>query len=152
LTRHTLVGSLKASVAQLEAEKDGLRRERTELQAENRRMRDQLVQAETANDDLITRLDNARNLIRGQGGSDTELARPDMDPTPHTAPAARSPRRSRRSPVTQIPGIQPLPEPEPAQDTDDGFEPFDTDPQARRGDDSPWMPLARGRAGSPGQR
>ncbi|MEO6812267.1 MAG: cell division protein ZapB [Isosphaeraceae bacterium] len=141
-SRYTTIGSLKANVAQLESEKDRLQRERNELQAENRRVQDQLVQAETTNDDLITRLDNARNLIRGQGG-DITVARPDLDPSPHVAPAGRSQRRSRKSPVTQIPGVQTIPDPD--QDRYDGFEPFDNDPQARRGDDSPWLPMARGR-------
>jgi hypothetical protein len=150
-SRYTTIGALKANVAQLESEKDRLSRERNELQAENRRIQDQLVQAETTNDDLITRLDNARNLIRDQGG-DTTVARPDLDPTPLVAPAARPQRRSRKSPVTQIPGIQSFPEPEPEAEPDhgryDGFEPFDDDPQARRGGDSLWLPIARGRAGA----
>jgi hypothetical protein len=150
-SRYTTIGALKANVAQLESEKDRLSRERNELQAENRRIQDQLVQAETTNDDLITRLDNARNLIRSQGG-DTTVARPDLDPTPLVAPAARPQRRSRKSPVTQIPGIQSFPEPEPEPEPDhdryDGFEPFDDHPQARRGGDSLWLPIARGRAGA----
>lgn len=147
MSRYTTIGSLKANVAQLESEKDRLQRERNELQVENRRIQDQLVQAETTNDDLITRLDNARNLIRSQGG-DFTAAHPDLDPTPLVAPAARSRRRPRKSPVTQVPGIPSFPEPDPDRDHYDGFEPLDDDPQARRGGDSPWLPVARGRPGS----
>src|SRR2546421_192325 len=67
-SRNTTVGGLKSEVAQLQSEKDQLKRELANAKAESREIHGQLVQAEESNNDLATRLDNVKGLLRRQDG------------------------------------------------------------------------------------
>jgi hypothetical protein len=162
-SRGTMIGSLKASVGQLEAEKEALRREVAELRSENREVQDRLVEAESANGELAARLDDARHLIRRQGGETasadgptrTQLD-PDFPPAPRTSPAGRNSRKGRKAPLTQIPGVISVPDPDEGGRSEDAEEPVDLDPprgrdeigpQSRREGASGWLPMARGRDG-----
>src|SRR5687768_3667555 len=103
-SRRSLVGSLKSRVSQLESENEGLRTEVAEKRRDARVAQDRLVQAESDNGELMARLDDARNLIRDQGGDVSALARPEPSRRARTAPAGRDGSKSRKSPLTQIPG------------------------------------------------
>lgn len=153
-SRYTMIGSLKSSLAQTEAERDAMKREVADLKLQNRRMKDQIVQAESANGELTARLDDARHLIRNQGG-DADSVAPDFDreaiPPPRTAPAGRASRPGRKAPLTQIPGVQPIDEGDQGFDDDPPTAPRGRDrssyydePQSRLDDPSPWRPMARG--------
>jgi hypothetical protein len=161
-SRQTMIGGLKASVSQLESEKEELRREVAELKADNHRISDSLVEERSRNGDLVTRLDGARNIIRSQGLNQSEFARsgdsvPELDdpPAPRRAsPGNRPAPKPRKTPFAEI----------PARSTSDGFgdsasnfdaprSPLDDDysPQARRDTDSRWLPVSRG-VSEPGTR
>ena len=104
------MGSLRSSVSQLEIEKSKLRTELADLQADHRRLEDQLAQEEVANGEMAARLDDARVLLRGQGVEDGALAGSARDnsypigDSPRTSPAGRSARPSRKPPFARIPG------------------------------------------------
>lgn len=142
-----MVGSLKARVGQLEAENEGLRTEVAEKRREARVAQDRLIQAESDNGELMARLDDARNLIRDQGGDLSALTRPDPPRRARTAPAGRDGSKSRKSPLTQIPGS--IEVPHSTEDDDDLPAPIrprsgiDPDDQSRLDGDSPWRPMVR---------
>src|SRR3954454_20966409 len=75
-SRQTMVGGLKASVSQLEFENEKLRKEVGELKADNSRLDNQLVQEREANGEIAARLDDAKDLIRRQGGNAQALGAP----------------------------------------------------------------------------
>jgi outer membrane murein-binding lipoprotein Lpp len=154
LARRTTVGSLKASVSQLEYDKDQLSKEVRELKAENRRVTNRLTQEEAANGELSARLDDARVLLRGQGYDTDGLASPTRPAgsvdEPSTAPSQRNPRRGHKPPFAQIPGrIDPAPSSDAdEQDTDPFAAPTtggqrDFGPQSRLEDPSRWHRVAR---------
>jgi hypothetical protein len=143
--RGTTVGSLKASVSQLEYENQQLRREVASLKTENRQIENRLVQEESLNGDLSARLDDARNLI-GRAGGD-----PGPDADRKTIPAGQSNRKRRKAPFAQIPGrIDAL----PPSDTETGPSAGWGRPAAPSQDDigptgqtdrsTLWLPVARG--------
>jgi outer membrane murein-binding lipoprotein Lpp len=153
----TTVGTLKASVSQLEFEKEQLRKQVAQLKAEGRRTEDRLAQEEAANGELSARLDNARVLLRGRGfdtdgldGSTRSADDPFDDAT--TTPASREPRSGRKPPFARIPGR--TDSSSSSEDADD--DPFNRSssrrsgtlgPQSRLDSRSSWMPVARGTGG-----
>src|SRR5512143_3930162 len=78
------IGSLKASVTQLEHDNEQMRKQLAEMESEKRRLAEKLSQERLANDDLSTR----------------------------PAPASRPGRSTRKPPFAQIGGIKPAPEPD----------------------------------------
>src|SRR6059058_140130 len=72
-SRNTTLGSLKASVSQLEFDNEKLRKEVAELKADNARLDTQLAQEREANGEVTARLDDTRNLLRRQGGDTQAL-------------------------------------------------------------------------------
>jgi outer membrane murein-binding lipoprotein Lpp len=163
-SRQTLIGGLKASVSQLESEKEELRREVAELKADNHRISDSLVEERSRNGELVTRLDGARNILRSQGLERGEFSSassgdtvPELDDSParrRVAPNNRPAPKPRKTPFAEIPG----------RSTNDGFGDsaggFDTprssmgedfSPQARRDTDARWLPVTRG-VSEPGSR
>ncbi len=93
---NSTVGSLKTSVTQLEHDNAQMRKQVADLESEKRRLSEKLAQERVTNDDLSTRLDNARGLLSrkglGESASDTSQADADWsDSRPsRTAPASRS--------------------------------------------------------------
>jgi hypothetical protein len=143
--RQTTMGSLKASVSQLEFENEKLRREVGELKADNSRLDNQLVQESQANGELSARLDDAKDLIRREGGGTTASSsfEEDIPPPAQVTPKARRTRNSRTSPSVSIP----RPDAPPADD-DLSFQsssrtPRDLGPNDEL-DNEPWLPVARG--------
>lgn len=149
-SRQTMAGSLKASVSQLEFENEKLRKEVGELKADNSRLDNQLAQERDVNGEMSARLDDAKSLLRRQGGNAQALGPPsrnsedDEIPPPATVPPGRSIRQSRKSPTTQIP----RPEPKHSADDDLGYLPPSRSPRdlgpLDRDDDDRWLPVARG--------
>ena len=146
-SRQTTMGSLKASVSQLEFENEKLRAEVGELKADNSRLDNQLVQEREANGEITARLDDAKDLIRRQGGNTQALAGPWKDaeeevPPPATPPKARRTRGSRTPPPASI-------RPPETSSTGDDLS-LQTPRQALRDlgpddrDDGQWLPVARG--------
>ncbi len=147
-SRQTTMGSLKASVSQLEFENEKLRKDLGELKADNTRLDNQLAQESAANGELTARLDDAKDLIRSQGGDTKALAGPWKDaeddvPPPASTPKARRTRGNRTSPAVSIPSPEtpplgddvslriPRQSPRDLGDSDDS-------------DDNQWLPVARG--------
>ena len=157
LGRHTTIGTLKASVSQLEFEKHQLQRDVANLKVQNRRMEQQLSQEEAARDELVTRLDDARVLLKSRGydidapsGTASSGAEPDPFEQPITKPAADAPRTRRRAPFARIPGhIEPAPSTNGQESEEDDA--LDPPPPSRSRD--PYGPQSRlDRSGSRWQR
>jgi hypothetical protein len=148
-----MVGGLKASVTQLESEKEDLKREVAELKAQNRRISNNLVEERSRNGELATRLDGARNILRSQGLDRAELSDsvPELDDgltSRRGSPIKRPAPKPRKTPFAEIPGLG----------SSDGFEDRggnsdvprnsrgDEDflPQARRDVDARWLPVTPG--------
>lgn len=160
-SRRTTIGSLKASVVQLEREKEGLRRDLAEMKAENRRVADRYLQEKEANDALISQLDDARSLLGQQGIDAGDLGPPDrsLDGTPsrpdRVKPVTR-PRSGRKPPMAEIRGdLRAVPYPDEDDPIDDfpALEPDDQasrrrpdrdDRQARLDPPIRWLPIANG--------
>ena len=85
----TMTGSLKASVSQLEFENENLKKEIGELKADNSRLDNQLVQEREANGEIAARLDDAKDLIRRQGGNAQALSAPPKNFEDDGVPPAR---------------------------------------------------------------
>jgi outer membrane murein-binding lipoprotein Lpp len=152
--RRTTVGSLKASVSQLEFENDKLRREVAQLKTDASDIEDRLVQEETENGTLRAKLDGARNLLSERGhkfGDDDDWGslsrngeRPD---SATTLPAGQSTRKRRKPPAVQIPGRMEVVDPDddehviaPARRSRDAV-----GSQSRLfGDNERWLPIAQG--------
>lgn len=107
--RRTTVGTLKASVAQLEAENERYRTRLTENEGQVTRLREQLTQERKATGELTARLDDARALLASQGIDDTPARprrtaspEPYESPSAHTIPAGNPGNRS--APFAQIGG------------------------------------------------
>ena len=107
------VGQLKTSLSHLEYENSQLKRSVAKLEQENRTIEERLVKEQLDNGELIARLDDARNLLRGRGKDQSELAgtRPDERRSaseessgPRTLPAGRATPKRRKLPVARIPG------------------------------------------------
>ena len=67
-SRQTTMGSLKASVSQLEFDNEGLKKQIADLKTDNRRLANEVDQEQEANGEVTAQLDDARALIRKQGG------------------------------------------------------------------------------------
>ena len=154
--RHGMLGALKTNVAQLESEKDNLSRELATQKAENRRIESELAAVESQNGDLAARLDDARTVMTRQGlaeGRSTLSASDDDRGSKRKASPVKNPPRSRKTPFAQIPKERRdldeseirspedlLDSPRPRDDRDE------LGPQSRLDDNSPWLPVARGRS------
>jgi len=146
-SRQTTMGSLKASVSRLEFDNDGLRKQVAELKADNRRAENQLVQEREANGEATAQLDDARDLIRRQGGDASTLGAPsksasfddDGIPPPVASPGRRSRSSTRKPPAASIPRA----EPSSFSDPDSTSRLREVGPQSRLDDDR-WLPVARG--------
>ena len=158
-SRGPTVGSLKASVSQLEFENQQLRRDVASLKKDNREIENRLVQEESANGEISARLDDARSLL-GQRGEATASS---VDPGPgspgKTLPAGRSTRKGRKTPFAQIPGRIDTDSPDDGDQTSAAPAPAgtgwrgDPGPQSRRDDSTVWLPVAQGNdAPSPPRR
>jgi outer membrane murein-binding lipoprotein Lpp len=127
LTRRTTIGSLKTSLAQLEHQSDQQKQEIADLKAENRRVADRLVQEQATNEELATRLDDARALISRSGlstGSNSSLARtgggfssstssdlddPSLDAPSRSSGSGSGSGSSRKAPFARIGGVRAVP-------------------------------------------
>ena len=156
-SRQTTLGSLKASVSQLEFENEKLRREVGELKADNSRLDNQLVQERDANGEMSARLDDAKDLIRREGGNASAMGAPlknfedDGIPPPVKVPKGRRMNGSRQPPAVQLPRIEPA---SPFGSNDDlGYQPSTRTPRdlgpLDQNDDDRWLPVARGLGSAP---
>jgi hypothetical protein len=152
-------GQLKSSLSHLEYENDQLKTQVARLKEESRQFEDKLVQERLHSDLLVTKLDNARNLLRDQGydsGSDADLDAPLS--RPRTLPAGRTTPPKRKSPAAQISRASDLDEIPPIR-IDSGSRPRSSArpsgsrPSSPRNeddtlgfntDDMRWVPIARG--------
>ncbi len=149
LGRQTTLGSLKASVSQLEFRNEQLEKQLAELKSDNRHYEERLVQEKNENDDLATRLDNAKSLL-GDRGKDirtgsrsktTGESEPLDEPPP---PRARRSKSSRPPPAAVIPGrLEPAREPS-ADDLGDLRSPRPSRSLARRPAEERWLPVRLG--------
>ena len=147
----TMVGSLKASVSQLEFENEKLKKEVGELKADNSRLDNQLAQEREANGEIAARLDDAKDLLRKGGNSQALGVSKDFEddgiPPPVTVPQGRRVRGGRKPPTTKLPRIEPA---EPESSTGDDLGYFPSTRRSRdlgpldRGDEDQWLPVARG--------
>jgi hypothetical protein len=147
-SHQTTVGSLKASVSQLEYENEKLRKEVAEFKADNSRLETQLAQERDANGEITARLDDARDLIRRQGGNSTALGgsstnfEDDGIPPPVPTPKGKRIKGSRMPPPARIPQI------DDSSNDDLGYQPPSRTPRdlgPTDSDDSDrWLPVARG--------
>ena len=158
--RQSMVGSLKASVSQLQFDNEKLKKEVGELKADNSRLDSELAQERDANGEVTARLDDAKDLIRRQGGGSTTTAgntsksfEDDDVPPPVATPRGQRAKSGRKPPSVQIPHIEPASpfgssnNPDdlganPTSKTSRDLGPTDAD------DDDRWLPVARG-LGSP---
>jgi len=149
LSRQTTMGTLKTTVSQLEFKNDQLQKQVAVLKSENRHFEDRLVQEQAENDDLATRLDNAKGLLGQRGGAGDmrtgSRSRVDDDPVDEPPPPkARSSNSRRKPPAASIPGRI-----EPAHDSDDVGLSDEPPPRSRlaasrRPREERWLPVARG--------
>lgn len=159
-SRHTMLGTLKTSVAQLESDNQSLRRQVAQLKAENTRIEDRLVQEEAANGEMAARLDDAKELLNRQGGDTTALGRGSRSPfDEEIPPPVKTINRSgrRQPPAAAIPRLRSSEQDDEPLDL--GPAPkgrgrdveLDLGPQSRRDDDEDhrWLPVARGRPNPP---
>jgi hypothetical protein len=143
--RTTQMGSLKASVSQLEFQNDELQRQVSSLKSENRRFEDRLVQERAENERLASQLDGAKERLGESPGDVRTGSRSDLDDDEIPPPRARRSKSTRKPPAAQIPGqIRPA---LPVDDDDLGS----ADPDSTRGRvvsrraiDDRWLPVARG--------
>jgi hypothetical protein len=149
-TRQTTIGSLKASVSQLEFENEKLRKDVGEMKAENSRLDNQLVQEREANGELSARLDDAKDLLRRQssnsnaqamGGSSSNFE--DDIPPPVATPKARRVRTNRQPPAASIRPPESVPNSDDLSLQIPRRTPPDIGPSDRN-DDDVWLPVARG--------
>jgi outer membrane murein-binding lipoprotein Lpp len=154
-SRQTMVGSLKASVSQLEFENEKLRKDVAELKADNARLDTQLAQEIDANGEMSARLDDAKDLIRRQTGTAQALGAPtknfedDSVPPPASTPRTRTTRGGRKPPAANIPRIEPVTPFGSGSNSDDlGYQPSTKTPRdlgpLDQDDEDRWLPVARG--------
>ncbi len=152
--RQAMVGTLKASVSQLEYENQQLKTQVAELNRDRRDAEDRLTQEEQANGDLAARLDDARELLRRQGVNmpESKAARVSDESIP--PPRAPVRRQNRKPPSVELPRSAPADSDAPSDE-----EPASTKPRRRKTyndqayapDDTRWFPVARttGRSATP---
>jgi len=154
--RNSKFGALRTSVAHLEHENLQLKRELADLQVENRKATDRLVQADAEKDDLATRLDDARRAIRGEGETSLADTSPPASPLPErrregsrTSPAGRASRPNRKPPFARIPNriedeqapANPEDEPEPNPSSYRPSRRGELGPTSRLDRPSRWLPV-----------
>jgi outer membrane murein-binding lipoprotein Lpp len=107
--RRTTVGTLKASISRLEAERNTLEDDLAQLKTNHDRLAEQLVEERTRGDQLATRLDSAKAMLARQGldvstASDLPVDRSESIRTipPSRITPANRPRH--KAPFAQIPG------------------------------------------------
>ncbi len=152
-SRQTTLGSLKASVSQLEFENEKLRKEVGELKADNSRLDSELAREEQLNGEITARLDDAKEMIRRDGGNAQALGAPsknyedDQIPPPVSTPRSRPMKGGRKPPAAQI---RQQTDPAPFGSSSDslGYQPRSTglnrDLGTDDGSDDRWLPVARG--------
>jgi hypothetical protein len=147
-------GSLKASVSQLEFENEKLRKEVGELKAENTKLDSELAREQTLNGEITARLDDAKDLIRRQGGNAQSLGLSsnnyeDDVPPPVITPKSRPMKSGRKPPAAQI-GQPQQTDPNPFGSSNDGlgYQSPSNKPSRDLGTDNDqddrWLPVARG--------
>ena len=147
-SRQTMVGSLKASVSQLEFENEKLRKDVGELKADNSRLDNQLVQESEANGEIAARLDDAKDLLRRQGGNAQAMGGPSRNFEDDIPPPVATPRsRGSRATGHRPPPRSPPPESVPASD-DLSLKPPGgpraTSARPTGTTTTVWLPVARG--------
>jgi hypothetical protein len=152
-SRQTMVGSLKASVSQLEFENEKLRKDVAEMKADNARLDTQLAQERDANGEMSARLDDAKDLIRRQGGTAQALGgssksyEDDGIPPPVSTPRTKTTRGGRKPPSVQFPKIEPA-TPFGTGSDDLGYQPSTKTPRdlgpLDQDNEDRWLPVARG--------
>lgn len=153
--RRATLGTLKSDVARLETQNQQYRSRVTQLESDKRRIGEQLAQEREANDDLATRLDNARTLLARQGTGDEELAR--LKPHDAVERVSPTPGRTtrRKTPFAQIgsgsypiatPNEEDLPDPGDLQQDDPEPRPRPARRAAPARDETSlrWLPVATG--------
>ena len=144
-SRQTTLGSLKASVSQLEFDNDRLKKQLADLKSDNRRLENQLAQEQEANGEVTAQLDDARDLLRRQGGNATALGPPtksaSFDDEAIPPPVTRRAKNGRRPPAASIPHAEPSAWSEP--DPESPGRAREAGPQSSLDDDR-WLPVARG--------
>jgi hypothetical protein len=141
-SRQTTMGTLKASVSQLEFENEKLRREVGELKADNSRLDNQLVQEREANGEIAARLDDAKDLLRQGGNAQASSNFEDDVPPPVTTPKPRRIKNNRPPPAVSIPTPGSGTNPDDLSLVPDSRTPRDLG--ADSGPDDRWLPVARG--------
>ncbi|CAN5793878.1 hypothetical protein BH23PLA1_BH23PLA1_32310 [soil metagenome] len=122
-------GSLKENLSRMDYQNQQLRRELASTRNEKELLAKKLESSEVRNMDLATRLDNYRNLVRGQSPDDgyglSQQDRPAYGSAdnPTTRPIGREPRDP---PWTQIPYQFQVPTPPEAEDDRDDIPPAPT--------------------------
>jgi hypothetical protein len=146
--RQTTVGSLKASVSQLEFENEKLRKQVGELKVDNSRLDNELVQEKSVSGEMAARLDDAKDLLRRQGqnaqamgGSSSNFE--DDIPPPVSTPKSRRVKTNRQPPAASIPFPSSAPSSDDLSLKSPKRTPSDIGP-ADREDDDLWLPVARG--------
>jgi hypothetical protein len=156
-SRQTMVGSLKASVSQLEFENEKLRREVGELKAENTRLDSDLAREQNLNGEITARLDDVNDQLRRQGGNAQAVVGPsrnyedDEVPPPVSTPRSRPMKGGRKPPAAQIGQPQQMQtDPNPFGSSPDGLG-YRITPRPSRdlgeddnNPDDAWLPVARG--------
>ncbi len=143
--------SLKASVSQLEFENEKLRKEVGELKADNSRLDNQLAQEREANGEITARLDDAKDLLRRQGGNAQALGGSSKDfeddgiPPPVATP--QGPTDQEQPDPARRPASPSSPSPSDSTATTSATSrpagPLATSAPTT-GDDDRWLPVARG--------
>ncbi len=145
-SRQSMVGSLKASVSELEFENEKLRREVAELKTDNARLDTELVQEKDAYDEIAARL---KDEIARQGGNATALGTPSRNfdddgiPPPVSTPRGKTIKGPRKPPAAKI--RQSV---DDASGDDLGYQPASRVPRdlgpTDSDDQDSWLPVARG--------
>jgi len=151
-SRQTMMGSLKASVSQLEFENEKLRKDVAELKADNARLDTELAQEENANNEMIARLNDAKEMIRRQGGNTTALGSPSKNfeddgiPPPVSTPKGKTIKGPRKPPAAKI--RQSEDDSSNSSGDDLGYQPSSRTPRdlgpTESDDEDRWLPVARG--------
>ena len=145
-SRNTMLGSLKASVSQLEFDNEKLRKEVAELKSDNARLDTQLAQEREANGEVTARLDDAKDLLRRQGGDVQALGIPSRSIEDDGIPPPVRRTKGRTPPSATIPRPRPAPVESPDERSFDSTSTGgsrDLGP-VDRADDDRWLPVARG--------
>ena len=158
LSGQTMTGRLKASVSQLEFENEKLKKELGEIKAENDKLDTELAREREVNGEITARLDDAKDMIRKQGGSfptlgsrSRNVSDDEIPPPDSGVPRART-TKGRKPPSASIPApTEGSTDSEGFGSSGDGFSDRRRSSKAARdlgddNDDDRWLPIARGLA------